>query len=187
MEEEGLIEQLRERNESAYRYLVDTYRSGVFNTILNMLQDEDEADDCAQEVFIQVYHSIAKFRQDSSLPTWLYRIAVRKALDKLRQRKNRARLQSLIPWWMPNEERPQQADFNHPGVALEHKEKAAALFKAIDQLPTNQKIAFNLIKVQGMKYEEVCEIMQQSTKAIESLVMRAKKNLQQKLVQHQDF
>jgi RNA polymerase sigma-70 factor (ECF subfamily) len=152
----------------------------VYNTVLNILQDTEDADDTSQEVFIQVYHAISQFKQECSLSTWLYRIAVRKALDKLRQRKNRLRLQQLIPWWMPNDERP-TTTFHHPGVALENKERAADLFKAIQKLPEKQKIAFTLIKVQGLKYDVACEIMQQSTKAIESLISRAKQNLQQQL------
>lgn len=180
MEEHLLIEQLKARKETAFKHLVDSYRRSVFNTILNILQDAEEADDTAQEVFIQVYYTIEKFKGNSSLTTWLYRIAVRKALDKLRQRKNRQRLQRLIPWWMPNDEKLDQV-FHHPGIALENKEKAAELFKAINDLPEKQKVAFTLIKVQGIKYDEASEIMQQSIKAIESLISRAKQNLQKQL------
>lgn len=180
MEENDLIKKLQLRSETAYQYLVDAYRTRVFNTVLNILQDIDDADDTAQEVFIQVYHSINSFKSDSSLTTWIYRIAVRKALDKLRQRKNRVLLQKLLPWWMPNDESKEQI-FHHPGIALEHKERAAELFNAINKLPENQKIAFTLIKVQGMKYSEACEIMQLGVKAIESLISRAKQNLQKQL------
>lgn len=180
MEEKDLIVQLQQRSEAAYQYLVDAYRTRVFNTVLNILQDIDEADDTAQDVFIQVYNAINSFKGDSSLTTWLYRIAVRKALDKLRQRQNRLRLQKLLPWWMPNDEDKGQT-FYHPGVALEHKERAAELFKAINKLPENQKLAFTLIKVQGMKYSEASEIMQLGVKAIESLISRAKQNLQKQL------
>jgi RNA polymerase sigma factor (sigma-70 family) len=180
LEQHELVQQLKAGSETAYRYLVDSHRMRVYNIVLNILQDCEEADDTAQDVFIQVYHAIAQFNGECSLSTWLYRIAVRKALDKLRQRKNRERLQRLIPWWMPNDDRP-IAEFQHPGIVLENKERALALFKAIERLPEKQKVAFNLIKVQGMKYEEACEIMQQGTKAIESLISRAKQNLQQQL------
>jgi RNA polymerase sigma factor (sigma-70 family) len=180
LNEQDLILQLQQRSETAYQHLVNAYRTRVFNTVLNILQHTEEADDTAQEVFIQVYHSINSFKSDSSLATWLYRIAVRKALDKLRQRKNRQRLQKLLPWWMPNDENPNQL-FHHPGIALENKERAAELFKAINELPEKQKVAFTLIKVQGMKYDEASEIMEQSIKAIESLISRAKQNLQRQL------
>ena len=68
-------------------------------------------------------------------------------------------------------------DFNHPGVALDRKENAARLFKAIGQLPENQKIAFTLHKLEDLSYQEVSEVMGTSVAAVESLLHRAKQNL----------
>jgi RNA polymerase sigma factor (sigma-70 family) len=181
--EQELIIQLRLKNEVAFRWLVDSYNGPVYNTIMNILQNTTDAEDAAQEVFIKVYETIGTFREDARLSTWIYRIAVRKALDKLRRRKTRQNLHRLMPWWMPEEKKAGKAVFNHPGVLLDNKEKAALLFKAIENLPEKQKLAFTLIKVQGITYEEAADIMQQSIKAIESLVSRAKQGLQQKLQQ----
>jgi RNA polymerase sigma factor (sigma-70 family) len=178
LSEQELIVQLRLKNEEAFRMLVDGYGGRVYNTILNILQDTAEAEDTAQEVFITVYQSIGSFRQDASLATWMYQIATRKAIDKLRRKKTRQKLHSLLPWWMPAEKKP---EFDHPGVLLDKKEKASTLFKAIARLPEKQQMAFTLIKVQGMSYDEASTIMQQGIKAIESLVSRAKQNLQQQL------
>jgi len=69
------------------------------------------------------------------------------------------------------------ADFYHPGVALDQKENAAKLFKAIDQLPENQKVAFTLHKVEDLSYQEISEVMRTSVSAVESLMHRAKQNL----------
>src|SRR6185503_1421831 len=99
--------------------------------------------------------------------------------DKLRRRKTRQQLHKILPWWMPDEKK--SSLFQHPGIAAENKEKAAVLFKAIESLPGKQKLAFTLIKVQGMNYEEACEILQQNIKAVESLISRAKVNLQKQL------
>lgn len=176
-----MISHLVQKDEPAFKWLVEAYRSKVYNTVLNILQDKAEADDSAQEVFIQVYESISSFKQQSSLATWIYRIAVRKALDKLRKRKTRQQLRKFLPWWMPEENKSRSENFNHPGITLENKQKAALLFRAIDALPEKQKIAITLIKVQGMNYEEASEIMDQSIKAIESLISRAKQNLQKQL------
>jgi RNA polymerase sigma-70 factor (ECF subfamily) len=68
-------------------------------------------------------------------------------------------------------------DFNHPGVALEKKENAAKLFKAIAQLPENQKVAFTLHKLEDLSYQEVSDVMKTSIPAVESLMHRAKQNL----------
>ena len=87
----------------------------------------------------------------------------------------------MIPWWMPEEKKSEDASFHHPGIVAENKEKASVLFKAIASLPEKQRVAFTLIKVQGMNYEEACELMQQNIKAVESLITRAKINLQKLL------
>ena len=68
-------------------------------------------------------------------------------------------------------------DFNHPGVALDRKENAAKLFRAIAQLPDNQKTAFTLHKLEDLSYQEISEVMQTSVPAVESLMHRAKQNL----------
>ena len=184
MNEQELIEQLREGNEPAFRWLVENYRNRLFHTMLNILQDTQESEDAAQETFIQVFESVGAFKQESSLSTWIYRIAVRKALDKIRRRKTRQKLHKLLPWWMPEEKKSIDESFHHPGIMVENKEKAAVLFMAIEALPEKQKLAFTLIKVQGMNYEEACEVMQQNIKAVESLISRAKTNLQKQLEEY---
>lgn len=182
--EQELIIQLRQKNEPAFRQLVEAYKNKVFATAVNILQDAPEAEDVAQEVFIQVYESIDRFREDATLQTWIYRITVRKAIDKLRMKKNRQRLAQFFPWWMPSEKNNEQVIYHHPGVQAEQKEKAAALFSALKNLPPNQQTAFTLIKVQGMRYDEVAAIMQIGIKALESLISRAKINLQKQLEHH---
>ncbi len=160
---------------------MDNYRNRVYHTALNILQDEAEAEDAAQETFIQVFESIRQFKQESSLSTWIYRIALHKALDRIRRRKARQRLQRILPWWMPEEKKSGEENFHHPGIKAEQKEKAAVLFRAIASLPEKQRLAFTLIKVQGMSYEEACAVLQQHLKAVESLITRARVNLQKKL------
>jgi RNA polymerase sigma-70 factor (ECF subfamily) len=184
LNEPELIQQLKQGNEPAFRWLVDNYRNRVFHTVLNIVQDEAEAEDATQEVFIKVYESVSQFKQESALSTWIYRIAVHKALDKIRRRKTRQRLHQLMPWWMPDEKKSEASEFHHPGIQLEHKEKAAVLFAAINSLPEKQRVAFTLIKVQGMSYEEATGIMDQSIKAVESLITRAKANLQKLLEEY---
>ena len=181
MNEIELIHGLRQKDEDSFRWLVENYRNRVFGTILNIVQEKNDAEDAAQEVFIQVYESIQNFKEESSLSTWIYRIAVRKALDKLRRRKTRQRLSQWLPGIVTDEKKENVEEFHHPGITLENKEKAMVLFKAINALPEKQKIAFTLIKVQGMSYDEAGWILEQSVKAMESLISRAKANLQKQL------
>ncbi len=178
MNEQELIQGLRNGNEAAFKYLVDTYQDRVYNTALGIVQNAEDAEDVAQEVFIQVYRSISHFKGESKLSTWLYRIATTRALDLLRSRKSKKRfglLQRLFG--EGNEPLYELPDFNHPGVALDRKENAAKLFKALGQLPENQRIAFTLHKMEDLSYQEISEVMQTSVPAVESLMHRAKQNL----------
>ncbi len=181
MNEQEIIARLRLGEEPAFKLLVERYQDKVYHSALAILHNANEAEETAQETFIQVFESIKGFKEESSLGTWIYRIGVRKALEKIRKQKRRQRLQSLVPWWMPSEEKSVDAAYLNPGISTENKEKATLLFKAISELSYNQRVAFTLVRVHGMKHEEVSEIMNLSIKAIESLLSRSKENLKHKL------
>ena len=177
-----LIQGLRNADETAFKYLVDNYQGRVFNTAIGIVQNAEDAEDVAQEVFIQVYRSIHNFKGESKLSTWLYRIATTRSLDLLRSRKSKKRFGFIQRMFgESNEPMHEIPDFNHPGVALDRKENAAKLFKAIAQLPENQKTAFTLHKLEDLSYQEISEVMQASVAAVESLMHRAKQNLRKML------
>src|SRR4028119_1730384 len=128
----------------------------VYNTALGIVQNTEDAEDVAQETFVQVYESVHSFKGESKFSTWLYRIAITKSMDHLRRKKRKKRfafIQSLFG--LNNEILYETPDFNHPGVKLDNKETAAILFKAVDKLPANQKIAFTLHKMEGLSYQEI--------------------------------
>jgi RNA polymerase sigma factor (sigma-70 family) len=178
LNEVELIQGLRNGDETAFKFLVKNYQDRVYNTAIGIVQNAEDAEDVAQEVFIQVFRSIRSFKAESKLSTWIYRITTTRALDLLRSRKSKKRfgfLQHLFG--DSNETLYELPDFNHPGVAMDRKENAALLFKAINQLPENQKIAFTLHKLEDLSYQEISEIMQTSVSAVESMMHRAKQNL----------
>jgi len=182
LNEQELIQRLRNRDEAAFRYLVETYQDRVYNTALGIVQNAEDAEDVSQEVFIQAYRSIGHFKGEAKISTWLYRIATTRSLDLLRSRKSKKRfgfIQRLFG--EGNEPVFELPDFNHPGVALERKENAAKLFRAISRLPENQKIAFTLYKLEDLSYQEISEVMKTSLPAVESLMHRAKQNLKKML------
>lgn len=180
MTEQELIQGLKTGSEHAYKELVDTRQSLVFNTIIGFLQNQEDAEDVVQDVFIKIFESIHQFKGESALSTWIYRVAVTSALEFLRKKKRKKRFGFLRPiLGEDNEPTVDVPDFHHPGVQLDNKEKAAILFKSIRQLPENQQIAFILNKVEGLSYQEVANIMQTSLSAIESLLHRAKSNLKE--------
>jgi RNA polymerase sigma factor (sigma-70 family) len=175
------ITSLQNGDQHAFKLLVETWQHMVYNTVLSIVQDVQEAEDVAQEVFIQVYQSVKSFRGDAKLSTWIYRVAVTKALDAERKKKSKKRVANLRMWIGLGQREEEPAQFHHPGVALDNKERAAVLFKAMQKLPENQRIAFTLIKSEGLSYEETADIMNISIKAVEALMHRAKENLKKSL------
>lgn len=184
MVESALIIDMQQGSEPAFKAMVQKYQYLVYNTVLGIVQHEQEAEDLAQDVFVQVYLNIGGFRADAKLSTWIYRIAISKALDWERKKKTRKRFGKLLSFFGAAESSEfQLPDFCHPGILLEKKEQAAILFKALQQLPENQRVAFVLIKTEGLSYAEVSAIMQTSIKAVEAYMQRAKINLKKILVE----
>lgn len=176
--EDILVQELKKGKETAFKSIVDNYQNMVYNTCLSIVKNEEDAEDLAQEVFVQVYQSIQSFKGESKLSTWIYRIATTKSLDHERKKKRKKRFGFVKSiFGDENEVVINPPDFHHPGVALDQKENAAKLFRAIDKLPENQKIAFILNKTEGLSYQEVSEVMNVSVSSIESLLHRAKNNL----------
>ncbi len=182
MNDTELLNQIRAGQESAFRILVETHQKRVFNTVLAIVQNFEEAEDVAQEVFIEVYQSIHKFRGDSKLSTWLYRIATTKALEEIRKKETQKRFAFFTNLFNnDNEILHERIEFEHPGLVLENKEKSKQLFNAINQLPENQKVAYTLCNIEGLSYQEIMEVMQLSLSSVESLLFRAKTNLRKSL------
>lgn len=146
-----------------------------------MMQHVHDAEDTTQEVFISIYQNISGFRGDAKLSTWIYRIAVTKALEAMRKRKNnKGKLDNM----QQHHKDKGAATFYHPGVQLENKDHAAVLFKALNLLPDNQKSAFVLHKVEGLSYSDIADVLNTSLSSIESLMFRARKNLQKLLANY---
>jgi len=184
LQDSELIKELKQRSQHAFRVLVEQQKDVVYNTCLGFLHNPQDAEDVTQEVFIQIFESIHEFREDASLSTWIYRIAVTKSLELLRKRKRKKRMayfKSMLNLDADPDDYEDQQYFEHPGVALENQERAEILFRTIDTLPENQRIAFVLHKVEGLSYKKVAEVMETSLSAVESLIHRAKKNLKLRL------
>jgi RNA polymerase sigma-70 factor, ECF subfamily len=184
MNEDEIIEKLRQGNENAFRELVGNYQRMVVNTCFGLLHNTDDAEDVAQDVFIEVFRSVENFRADSKISTWLYRIAVNRSLNFIRDNKKRKWFQSFddvveSKKEMLNQLNHQSAD--DPESELENSQRAIILHEAIDSLPENQRVAFTLNKYEDLAYKEISEVMNLSISSVESLIHRAKKNLQKKL------
>ncbi len=170
-------------DENAFRDLYERLGRKIYNTCLHHLQNIEEAEDITQEIFVEVFQSISKFKQDSSLSTWIYRIAVNKCIDQLRSKNRKKRFAFLTSLFNPQTGRELKiiSSFDHPGMELEKKEETQLLYKAIQLLPENQQSAFILTQVEDHTQKEAATILNVSEKALESLIQRAKTNLRKNL------
>jgi len=180
--EQELVYGLRNGDEFAFKELVILFQDRVFNTSLGLLQHSMDAEDIAQEVFIQVYRSIHQFKGEAKLSTWIYKITTTKCLDHLRSKKRKKRF-GFVSSLFGDDNKPvyEPEVFDHPGVQLDRKEDAAILLKLVDQLPENQRTAFILNKVEELSYREIADILNTSEPAVDSLLQRAKQNLRKKI------
>lgn len=184
MSEQNLINQLQAGKQAAFSRLLDDYQQKVFGTCISFIPNKEDAEDVAQEVFLEVFKSISKFKGDSKLSTWIYKIATNKCLEFIRKKNSKKRfafMQTIFGNEIPVDKTSYFTEVNHPGVLLENKEKSTIIFKAINTLSESQRVVFTLAKVDGKSYQEIVEITGRSLSSVESLMFRAKKNLQEKL------
>ena len=176
MNQPDIIVRLKQGDKTVYTEVVEQWQHMIYNTTLSIVQNEEDAEDITQDVFVALYERIQDFREESTLSTWLYSITVRKALD-LEKRKSRQKRGGFLQKIFAVKESEEPVNFNHPGILLDNKENATVLFKALKKLPDKQRIAFTLHKMEGLSYQQIAAIMDTSLYAIESLQVRAKNNL----------
>ncbi|MGZ4054293.1 MAG: RNA polymerase sigma factor [Bacteroidia bacterium] len=173
---------MQANNLPSFLEIYETYKNKVFNTVISYLQNTEDAEETTQDVFVEIHRSIHSFEGKSSLSTWIYRISINKSLDFIKSKNRKKRFAFMTSLFSTEGDLQHDAhNFIHPGVILENKEKSAILFKAINNLPGNQKTAFILSKVEGLSYSEIAEVMKTSVSSVESLLFRAKQNLQKEL------
>jgi RNA polymerase sigma-70 factor, ECF subfamily len=187
MTDSELITALIDRNEEAFRILVSNYQDMVMKACYHLLQDTQDAEDIAQDVFVEAFLSISGFRGESKLSTWLYRIAINKSKNLLRKNKWQSLVQRLERF-IPGEKHPysdiEDTSATHAMLDMERSQEQQILWQAINNLPENQRLAFSLNKYEELSYQEIAEILQTTLSSVESLIHRAKINLQKKLVYH---
>jgi RNA polymerase sigma-70 factor (ECF subfamily) len=186
MTEEELIEGLIHQRREAISHLVRTWQKKVIRTARHFLENNEDAEDLSQEVFIEILKSVGKYKRNASLNTWICRITINRSLDHLRKQKRRAVFQVMGNYLQGNrggdhghDHEPETMD-----TVNETRENRKVLDAAIGSLPENQRIAFVLNKYEELPYKEIAEIMNLSLSSVESLIHRAKLGLQKKLVNY---
>jgi RNA polymerase sigma factor (sigma-70 family) len=175
----SLIQQIIDGDEGAFEQLVEEYQHSVLNMAYRYTGDRLEAEDISQEVFAIVWRCIKKFRQESKFSTWLYRIVVNQCLQHKRNKHNR----DFVSFDEITEEGKSPKVLKEMENNFEHNQKKEILRKAIDELPERQKVALILSKFENKSYKEISNIIGISLSSIESLIFRARENLEKKLFQ----
>ncbi len=171
-----LIEQLKRGSQEAFQALVAECSHNVIGTCYGFLGNAEDAEDVAQDVFIEVYKSVHRFRKESDLNTWIYRIAINKSLDLLRKRKRKKRIGDLRALFHA---KAKPADTPHQ--RLEETERKEILHQQIELLAENQRIALVLSQYEKLNNRQIATIMGTSEAAVESLLHRARANLRKHL------
>ena len=174
----ALVAQLQLGDQVAFRTLVERHQTRVYRTAFSLLQSPEEAEDVAQEVFVEVYQTISRFRGEASLSTWLYRLTTSRALKnrrRARAKKRFAYLTSLLGF--DNDVLHEPPDHAHPLVLLEGQQQLQILLAHIARLPDQQQVAFTLRHEQELSYEQIAAVLDTTVAAVESLLFRARQTL----------
>ena len=182
-DEAGLVTELQAGSESAFDWLVTHYHGPVYSLSLSMLGDTADAADTVQEVFLKAFRGIRSFRRGSSLKTWLYRIAVREALNNRRWFKRHLqrnvsidaeREEGIVPVEV-------QDSTASPYEQMATHELQAAVQDALQEIPEVFRSAVILRDLEGLSYEEVAEVLDCSVGTVKSRILRGRRTLKELL------
>jgi RNA polymerase sigma-70 factor (ECF subfamily) len=180
-----LMHRVREDEPGAFAELVLRYQHRLVGVMHHLVGNAEEAEDLAQEVFLRVYRSRQKYHARSKFSTWLFTIANNLALNSLRSRQRRPFVPLDARDSGPLGPRPAEQlvrdRADQPMQCLQQQELAALIRQALDGLNERQRVAVVLNKFEDMNYAEIAEVMDLSTKAVKSLLSRARANLRSAL------
>jgi RNA polymerase sigma-70 factor (ECF subfamily) len=183
VDETRLVTELQAGSETAFDWLVTHYHGPVYNLILSMLGDVADAADGTQEVFLKAFRGIRSFRQGSSLKTWLYRIAIREALNHKRWFKRHLQKNVSI------DAEPEEG---HAAIEIEDiaatpfeqfaaHEIQSAVQSALQEIPEVFRSAVILRDLEGLSYEEIAEVLECSSGTVKSRILRGRRALKELL------
>lgn len=180
----ALMLRVQRGDAAAFEELVEKYKQPVMNLAYRTVQDLTEAEDLAQQVFIQVFKAADRYRVSAKFSTWLFTIARNLCLNELRRR-SRHPAESMDASRADDADEPLRQyedtkNFSPPEELLQH-ELTQKVQRVLADLPENQRTAMLLFQEQEMSYEEIAEVLDCSLSATKSLIFRARETLKQKL------
>jgi RNA polymerase sigma-70 factor, ECF subfamily len=169
-----LIKRFKDGDKGAFEELLRKYQDRIYNVCRYMLEDTGDAQDAAQDVFLKAYGSRKAYRPDSSLYTWLYRIAVNTCLDyNKKSRPETFEEESAVDDLPSTKPSPEQL--------YQSKETGRAIETALRKLPEKLRVIIVLKEIEGLSYEEIAEALQASVGTVKSRISRAREELKRLL------
>lgn len=180
-DEAELVTELQSGSDAAFDWLVSYYHAPVYNLVLGMLADTADAADTTQEVFLKAFRGIHRFRRGSSLKTWLYRIAIREALNHKRWFWRHRRQQASLDAEPENGAAPLEVEDAGPTPfeQLASHEIQSVVRRALQQVPEVFRSAVILRDLEGFAYEEVAEVLELSIGTVKSRILRGRRALRE--------
>jgi RNA polymerase sigma-70 factor (ECF subfamily) len=180
---EDLMVRIAEGDDSAFEILVNRHHTSVLNLIYRFIGDRTQAKDLAQEVFIRVWQAAKSYEPKAKFTTWLYRITANLCLNELKS----ARRRKWFLFYRSDEDSENTLEEaladSSPSAEdlLLEKERSRQISDALHSLPDKQRIALVLKRYDALSYQEIAKVIGCSVSAVESLLVRAKRTLQEKL------
>jgi RNA polymerase sigma-70 factor (ECF subfamily) len=180
-----LMLRVRDEEPNAFEELVEKYQHRLVAVLHHLVGNAEEAEDLAQEVFLRIYRARKKYRARAKFSTWLFTIANNLALNSLRRKRRKASVSLPANDSGPLGPRPAEQlvhdRANQPSHRIQQEELAAVIRLALEGLNERQRVAVLLNKFEEMNYAEIAEVMALTTKAVKSLLSRARTNLREAL------
>lgn len=172
LSDEALIQKIANQDTEAFQELIERFQSLVFNTAYRFVGNVHDAEDLAQEAFLRVFKNAGRYVPSAKFKTWFLRVVTNLCLDFIKKKK---------PVLLEEESLLNIPFGSNPSQEFEVNERKRTLQQAIQSLKETQRMALVLHHYEGLKYEEIAQVMGCSTKAVESLLVRAKKALRERL------
>jgi RNA polymerase sigma-70 factor (ECF subfamily) len=178
-DEAELVTNLQSGSDAAFNWVVTYFHAAVYNVVFGILGDRNDAADVTQEVFLKAFRGIGGFRQGSSLKTWLYRIAVREALNHRRWWHRHCRNEVSIDAPASEKQAPNEIEDSNatPFERLAARETQIAVRNALSELPEAYRSAVILRDLEGLSYEEVAEVLEISVATVKTRILRGRRGL----------
>ncbi|MCG6156871.1 RNA polymerase sigma factor [Rubinisphaera margarita] len=163
----------------AFDTLVTRYQDRLFNALVQIVRDREEARDVAQETFVTAWSKLSSFRGDAEFYSWLFRVAYNTVIS--RRRKKRVATVTLTPPDQTGLSFPEDGRAPSPGDRLERQERQQMVHSALDELPEEFRSVLVLKEIENFKYEEIAQILDLPLGTIRSRIHRARILLREKL------